>query len=147
MKAHFLKLARYNTWANQRVLTSLQNQNGSAECIGKLSHIFLAESVWQTRLNGNSPAVNIFETLPLEQLAELEKENSEGWRKLIENLSDFEEVIHYKMLNGTETKSTVADILTHIFNHGTYHRAQIATLLRQEGMVPASSDYISFSRG
>ncbi|MCW3088046.1 MAG: hypothetical protein JWQ78_1432, partial [Sediminibacterium sp.] len=41
----------------------------------------------------------------------------------------------------------VKEILLHLFNHGTYHRGQLVTLLRQVGVeeIPRT-DYIEFSR-
>ena len=36
--------------------------------------------------------------------------------------------------------------LQHLANHGTYHRGQVATLLRQLGVKPVSTDLIAFYR-
>jgi len=147
MKAHFLKLSAYNTWANQRLLASLTLQNASEECFAKFSHIQLAEKVWLSRLGGNPlVGVNIFEALPVDILNDLMTANNEKWPMVISGIEDFESTVDYKMLNGTETKSSISDILTHVFNHGTYHRAQIAILMRQAAKLPESTDFISFSR-
>ncbi|WP_414711827.1 DinB family protein [Sphingobacterium sp. UBA1498] len=40
----------------------------------------------------------------------------------------------------------VNDILLHVFNHGTYHRAQIASEMRRNGVEPINTDYITFIR-
>jgi uncharacterized damage-inducible protein DinB len=32
-------------------------------------------------------------------------------------------------------------VLRHVGNHGTYHRGQIATMMRQVGVAPPSTDY------
>jgi len=146
MKAHFQRLSDYNDWANKRTLEALRYQEGSNECKGKMSHILLAESVWLSRLKGISLTTNIFEMLSVERMEELRSENSQGWNWFITDIENPAEEVEYKMLNGTDTKSSISDVLTHIFNHGTYHRAQIATLFRQEGKTPVSTDYISFSR-
>jgi uncharacterized damage-inducible protein DinB len=37
-------------------------------------------------------------------------------------------------------------MLQHLVNHGTYHRGQVATMLRQLGTIPNSSDLIFFYR-
>jgi uncharacterized damage-inducible protein DinB len=37
-------------------------------------------------------------------------------------------------------------MLQHLVNHGTYHRGQVATMLRQLGAKPNSSDLIFFYR-
>lgn len=120
MKSHFLKFSACNAWENQKLLTYISGQNASEECFGKFSHIQLAEKVWLSRLNGNPlVGVNIFESLPFESLNGLMTTNNEIFPKLISGLDDFGATIMYRMLNGTETKSTIAVILAHIFNHGT----------------------------
>jgi uncharacterized damage-inducible protein DinB len=123
------------------------NQGSSTACWEKFSHIVLAENAWICRINGIENAhPNIFENLSNEILSSLINSNVQNWNKIISETSDFEKVIHYKMINGTETKSVVYDILTHIFNHGSYLRAQIATFMRQEGFEPNATDFIGFSR-
>jgi uncharacterized damage-inducible protein DinB len=37
-------------------------------------------------------------------------------------------------------------MMQHVANHGSYHRGQIATLLRQLGAKPAATDLIRFYR-
>ena len=37
-------------------------------------------------------------------------------------------------------------MMQHLVNHGSYHRGQIATLLRQLGAKPTSTDLIAFYR-
>ena len=36
----------------------------------------------------------------------------------------------------------IGEALVHVANHGTYHRGQVATLLRQLGQKAASTDYL-----
>jgi uncharacterized damage-inducible protein DinB len=38
--------------------------------------------------------------------------------------------------------NAVGDILTHVAMHGAYHRAQIATAVRESGQEPAYTDFI-----
>ncbi|WP_379084396.1 DinB family protein [Pedobacter sp. UC225_65] len=40
----------------------------------------------------------------------------------------------------------VKDILFHVFNHSTYHRAQIATLFKESGITPPVTDFIILKR-
>ena len=147
MNAHFLKLSAYDRWANTRVLEALVDQKPDVASWDKFSHIVLAENAWISRITGTPNSFpNIFESLSEESLVMLNNSNSLSWTKIISETTDFNKVIHYKTINGTETKSTITDILTHIFNHGTYHRATVATLMRQEGHQPVATDFISFTR-
>ena len=146
MKNHFNRLNQYNRWANRRVLDGFKNQTVPEKALALLSHVVLAESVWQMRLSEKPVSSGVFDVLSLEEIEDMMNRNEAGWTSLLESTEDFNWKIDYKMLNGTPVQSNITDILTHIFNHGTYHRAQIASLLRQSGLEPASTDFISFSR-
>lgn len=141
-------MARYNGWANQRVLTKLWENSSENESLGKLSHIALAESVWLSRLKGNHVKKNIFQVLSLPELESLILENNTDWLALLQNMdeTDFTKAIDYFTIKGDPSQNSIADVLTHVFNHGTYHRAQIATVLRQKGVDPIATDFILFAR-
>ena len=56
-------------------------------------------------------------------------------------------VFEYKLLNGQPGKSSFWQMLQHVVNHGSYHRGQVTTMLRQLGAAPAkSTDLITFYR-
>jgi len=42
------------------------------------------------------------------------------------------------------TVYTLEELVQHSLNHATYHRGQVALLLRQLGQVPPSTDYHDF---
>ena len=55
--------------------------------------------------------------------------------------------INYQDLKGNLYTSTAEEILMHVVNHGTYHRGQIITLLRQCGFTEVgSTDFMRFLR-
>jgi uncharacterized damage-inducible protein DinB len=39
----------------------------------------------------------------------------------------------------------LTDIITHISHHGSYHRGQLANMIRMSGEKPVSTDYFIFS--
>jgi uncharacterized damage-inducible protein DinB len=56
-------------------------------------------------------------------------------------------VFEYKLMSGASGSSRFAEMLTHVVNHGSYHRGQVTTLLRQLGAAPPkSTDMITFYR-
>ena len=147
MQAYFKKMQAYNHWANQLVLNGLMHQELAPETSrGLLSHIFLAEKAWLTRLEGSNPTFSIFQILDWSDLSDLMNQNDQGWKHLLARESDFEKDIAYQTFAGEPFTSRLSDILAHIFNHGTYHRAQIASQMRQAGLEPVATDYIRFSR-
>jgi uncharacterized damage-inducible protein DinB len=52
----------------------------------------------------------------------------------------------YRDLKGNTHSGVRWQALQHLANHGTYHRGQITTLLRQLGAKPVSTDLIGFYR-
>src|SRR5690606_21461687 len=60
--------------------------------------------------------------------------------------SDFSAQLQYVNTKGIAFTNTVRDILFHIINHSTHHRAQVARALRQDGIAPPPSDYIFYKR-
>ena len=55
-------------------------------------------------------------------------------------------VYEYKTTEGVPYASPAWQMLQHVVNHGTYHRGQIATMLRQLGNKSQSTDMIVFYR-
>lgn len=141
-------MAQYNAWANHRIWIKLAGHQAQSECIAKLSHIVLAESVCLSRLEGNAVKRDIFQPLSLEEIETFFGQNNLGWQACIQSTSEtgLQTLLKYHTIKGDPVSNSVADILTHIFNHGTYHRAQIATLLRQNGIDPVVTDFIAFAR-
>jgi len=52
--------------------------------------------------------------------------------------------LSYVNFKGETFKYPLGETLVHVANHGTYHRGQVATLLRQLGRTPASTDYLRY---
>ncbi|HJZ63048.1 MAG TPA: DinB family protein, partial [Candidatus Acidoferrum sp.] len=55
-------------------------------------------------------------------------------------------VFEYKTLNFGVYTNPLWQSLQHLANHGTYHRGQIATMLRQHGAKPILTDLMHFYR-
>lgn len=148
MKAHFARMIVYNEWANQRVLEKLAQHPNQSESLGKLAHIALAEKVWLCRLEGKPQKMDIFQNLTAEEIRNLLEEVKPKWQLAL-NLAEqtgFSSLLEYMSVKGDPFSNTLSDIFTHVLNHGTYHRAQIATLLRQQNIDPVGTDFITFAR-
>ena len=59
---------------------------------------------------------------------------------------DLNSVHEYRTLSFGQYKNLLWQSMQHMVNHGTYHRGQMATLLRQLNAKPLSSDLIHFYR-
>jgi uncharacterized damage-inducible protein DinB len=84
----------------------------------------------------------------LEECRQLHEQTSPKLAEMVDNLTEEEmnRQIEYTNTQGKAYSTKVLDILTHAFNHATYHRAQVAVSLRQSGHEPINSDYVTYVR-
>ena len=48
---------------------------------------------------------------------------------------------------GQSFETPVSDMLLQVFLHGQYHRGKVNLMLREGGLPPVPTDYISWARG
>jgi uncharacterized damage-inducible protein DinB len=141
---------KHLNWANQQILETLQRMEDEDQEVCRLfSHILFAEKVWITRLQGlDSSQLPIWSDVDLAVCAELVKSNEEGFTTLFTSLAntDLDKGISYRNSKGLEYNNSVRDILTHVALHGLYHRGQINSRLRANGVEPVVIDFILFMR-
>lgn len=149
MENLFNRLWLYNNWANQS-LFKLFEQYGPqlpANCLHLLSHIVNTQLVWLSRLNGEAAALKPWDDHSLEECRLLHEQSAAQLKQEIENISvQPDQKLRYTNTQGITFENSSSDILLHVFNHATYHRAQIAQELRRNGLEPINTDYISFVR-
>jgi len=148
MKQYFLKLYQYNVWCNQRVLSAIKRQSVSDEKIlSVLGHIVAAQYLWLHRIKGLPPAdVKLWGSYSLQQLDEMATYIGKEWVDFIESTDDFNRELVYKNYTNDPYINNVEQIMIHLVNHSSYHRGQIAMLLRQKGFEPVNTDYITYDR-
>jgi len=150
MSRHLRKLIEHLKWADAAALGALRASGGSdARALTTYSHVLRAEAVWLARLAGRTSDVAVWPVLTLEQAAALAARNAAELDALVASLGpdDLDREIDYRTSDGRAFRSTIEDILLHVALHGSYHRGQIALLIRVGGGEPASTDYIAFARG
>ncbi|MGC4022505.1 MAG: DinB family protein [Cyclobacteriaceae bacterium] len=148
MKKYFLKLYQYNAWANKRVLSCLKQQNVSQEKILSLmGHIAAAEMLWLHRIkNLPKPDVKLWSNYSLQEIEKMLIKIDPDWISFIETIEQFDRELSYKNYTGDQFTNNVEDIMIHTANHASYHRAQVAMLLRQNGFEPVNTDFITYDR-
>jgi uncharacterized damage-inducible protein DinB len=141
---HLRRLLLYDVWANRETLRSLAEQSAPPKSLRWLAHILGAERLWIARILGETSSLAVWPDLTVDQCAAHLDDLSGFWLRYMaelepERLSD---EISYVNSKGEPWTSTIADILTHVTMHSTYHRGQIASDMRAAGQVPAYTDYI-----
>ena len=155
-----LALYEYNAWANDRsmqgasTLTNEQFVKPLGSSFGSvrdtLAHIYGAEWVWLERFKGVSPA-GLPDVTQFGDVASLRA----AWEPLENRLLDFASglsqadlhlTMEYKTLKFGTYKNPLWQSMQHVVNHGTYHRGQVTTLLRQLGAQPVLTDLMHYYR-
>jgi len=155
---HFRQLYDFNAWANHRTLGACDaltveqftRDLGSSYCSVRdtLAHIMGGEWVWLERCHGRSPSAlpnaEQFPTLATVRTrwAEIEP----GLLSFVAGLSpaDLDRVMEYRNMRGNQFAYPLRFMLQHLVNHGTYHRGQVTTLLRQLGARPRATDFLRY---
>lgn len=161
MKQLLASFAQYEYWANKQLLEvilslseeqQLQEIKSSFPSIQKtLLHMWDASSIWWQRLHKTEqlevPSLS-FHPAMNDIVQGLLKQNQQ-WIEWVNTATDEDLVfiLAYKTLKGDLFEQPVKEIVLHLNNHGTYHRGQLVTMLRQVGVekIP-QTDYILFSR-
>ena len=148
MKPYFLKLYQYNAWANRRVINCLIGQSvGDEKILGIMGHIVAAQFLWLHRIKGLPPAnVKLWGEYNLEQITTMAEEAGKLWLEFIESTDNFNRELTYNNYVGEPYVNNVEMIMIHLVNHSSYHRAQVALLLRQKGYEPINTDFITYDR-
>lgn len=139
-------LLDYNYEMNRRLIQLfIENKTATdARTTSLLSHILNAQQVWNSRILGETP-FGVWQLNPSDQLEKINQSVYEKSLKIIEKLP-LDKLILYQNTQGKRFSNSVCDILLHIVNHATYHRGQIASAFRAQGIEPLVSDYIFYRR-
>lgn len=148
MKHYFLKLYQYNAWATDRVLSALTRQQvQNDKILSIMGHIVAAQYLWLHRIKGLPPAdVKLWGDYSLPQLVKMAEDAGRLWLEFIEETENFNRELTYRNYTGDPYINNVEMIMIHLVNHSTYHRGQIALLLRQEKFEPINTDFITYDR-
>lgn len=141
-------LYAYDAWAVARILATLKN-SPSPKALALLAHLLVSERIWLLRVQGHDTSqVNKSPDISLEECESLSREMRGDYAAFLGSLKeeDLSAPITYRNFKGDEYHTPLGDILLHVANHGTYHRGQIATALRAEGVTPVDTDFITYVR-
>ena len=159
-KTYLLALADYNIWANNKLtdwLSQISVEQFEQPLVGSFKnihettlHIVAAEQIWHQRLVNNvSEWLGITFEGDRTMMLEIWKKTSADLKTYILDLPE-EKLIEnfaFNTRDGTPYYMEQYKALAHVFNHSTFHRGQLITLLRQVGFTGVgSTDLINYYR-
>ena len=156
------RLFEYNSWSNERTFGALAGiparmyrddmKSSHGGIHGTMVHIVFAQHLWLLRWTGR-PHEAAYEgakqAVDLDALrARWLDVERETLAFLDSRLSDafLGETFVMKTTKGDAFTHTYGESMLHLVNHSSYHRGQVATLMRQAGHAPPPTDYILHAR-
>jgi uncharacterized damage-inducible protein DinB len=151
----------YTRWANTRFVDTLRKVDdnlfyeelkSSFSSIAKtLLHMADADTVWLRRMEGEIPT-----QWPSANFKGSTEDILDGVIKSSEKLVNFikskpehflRQEFTYRTMKGDVFTDTIESIIYHIVNHGTYHRGQLTTMMRELDITPlVGTDIILYLR-
>jgi uncharacterized damage-inducible protein DinB len=158
-------LYEYDRWANNRVLqavSSLSAEEFTRDLGGSfrsvrdtLVHIIGGEWIWVTYWKEPSPSFAILADLRARRDALFDPGAfpdfptvQHKWAEVEQEQTDFVQTVTdqllERMLPFRATQVRLAHLMQHMANHSTYHRGQVALMLRQLKAEPVATDFHVF---
>jgi uncharacterized damage-inducible protein DinB len=147
IKEYLIETFQFNDVTNKKLLSKIQLLTDKKESIKLFSHLINCQYKWMARIMQDPNAKMMDWWNPIYDFDQLEEE----WIKSLEPWINY---IHEKTDEDLSTETTFIgldnvlwaatpkDIALQLNYHSIHHRAQIQTLIRQQGVEPDFVDYI-----
>lgn len=148
MKEILQQFAAYNCWANQKITDTVLklDENTQQQIVAgsfpnlyaTVLHMWDAESGWWQRIKLHEKILTPSENFnpSMQEAINGLLQQDRLWEQWIGNatLPALEHVIAYQSSKREQIKLPVFQVILHVFNHSTYHRGQLVTMLRALGI-------------
>ncbi|MDX2115584.1 MAG: DinB family protein [Planctomycetota bacterium] len=150
---HYAELLAYDSWANERCLAAIETvptdrRTGAAweRLTALVPHNLVVKRIWRWRIleQAHEKPASWFPPMSVEAARAMAREVDAEWAAFFPTLTaaDMERSHSFKTSDGTPMTRLVRRTLTHLFNHGTYHRGQIARLVTEHGGERPATDFM-----
>lgn len=147
MELFFKELFEYNHHYNQKLFAVFNgNPDKTSEKAIKLyNHIINAHHIWNNRIVPTQAQFGVWEIHNLQDLKDIDIVNYKQ-TLLILDTTDLNQTLNYTNTKGQAFNNSIRNLFFHVINHSTYHRGQIASDFKQNGLEPLITDYILYKR-
>lgn len=147
MKEYLIETFKYNDATNKRLLGKIKALSNQDESIRLFSHLINCQYKWMARVTQDPNATTMSWWDPVYDIEKLEQEWSKSlelWMKYIASKTDEELLIETTFVGADNSVWAVTpqDIALQLNYHSIHHRAQLQTIIRQQGIEPDFVDYI-----
>jgi len=147
MKQYLRDTFLFNDLTNKKLLEKIKQLPDNTESIKLFSHLVNSQYKWMARIlhDPAAPAMSWWE--PIYELDILEQEWNKSlapWLNYINKHNDEElsAEVTFVGFDGANWAASSQDIALQLNYHSIHHRAQIQTIIRQQGLDPDFVDYI-----
>ena len=149
-------MARYNAWMNERLyaacaaLPEEERTRDRGAFFGSiqatLNHLLWGDRMWLGRFVGPTCDHPAFGTDMFQDFDDLQRERQDTDAAMLQWAGNvtrewLETTIEYRsVVDGKVRRLQAAVAAVHLFNHGTHHRGQLTTLMKQAGVDPGVTD-------
>jgi uncharacterized damage-inducible protein DinB len=146
MKEKLVDLFEYTYHFNKEMIKIISEnlEKVDEKTMNLINHTLNAQQIWNARILGEK-TFEVWQINPFESLEGINDQNFKTSVQIVEN-SDLDQRINYQNSRGTKFENSIFEMLFHAINHSTYHRGQINSLLKQNGIEPILTDYIFYKR-
>lgn len=153
------ELFEYNDWANARLLACAAQLPAGAwsedlggafpTMLSLVAHVVGAERVWLMRWKEETPKgrpawMSAPDPSVLRSVLDEVERDRTGFLRSV-SAEDLARPISYTLLDGSGATLPLATLVRHTANHSTYHRGQLASMLRRLGAAPPATDLLVFA--
>lgn len=161
MKDTLQEFGSYNLWANESITSAIlgmdehlhQQHSPSSfpNLYATILHMWDAETAWWQRMHRHEKIL-----VPSQNFNPNMKEAVNGllsqstlWSNFAKEVTEQElkNKLEYRNNRGEQFSQALHEVMLHVFNHGTYHRGQLVTMMRALGHeeIP-QTDFIVWAR-
>ena len=149
-----LNMIDHMRWADALVADALianglleRREAPSADAVGLFAHIAAVEHLWYSRICSVPVEHAVWPDLSPADAREIAARHADLFEQLVdEGDATLQRSVSYRNSAGRNFRNSVEEIVTHVTMHGSYHRGQIARIIRASGGDPPYTDYIQFMR-
>ncbi|MDP2698982.1 DinB family protein [Thalassospira sp.] len=157
---YFRMMARYNQWANERMLAACATLDGGAlaaprvaffpSILKTFNHILVADRLWLARLEGRVEKLALDDVLYPEfgAFRSARMAQDQAIIAFVDALDDdvLATDLAYRNVAGKAFETPRSVVIGHFFNHQTHHRGQLHSMLLEAGCGSQEIDLIYFAR-
>lgn len=159
---HPEQMYNYHTWANQTILgrikelppsVLIEEVNSSFPTLAHaLNHIYVVDKMWYLVLTGMDMREALQACMPLnenilgsvDEYIQIFARLTDQYCEWFQSQDNLEQTVLLDNPFAGIRQTRLSEMVLHLVNHGSYHRGNISTMLRQLGHASVMNDYALF---